>query len=387
MKLLILFLSVTIGFSLALFISIGFSNYLLEKYNSDVISYLAFIPFVIVISILVYKIGSWTKLNPGVSKPIVESSFSLSLVPGKYILPAKKGWWNWGMAPIYDETGKLHIFNSSIPYKGEHGMDYWQSKSIINHYVADSVEGPYELVGTAFSSNQQTYHNPQISKVGDTYVLVYLWKSIDPNSLQSIGMATSKSLNGPWKENPNNPIIRPIPGTANAAHASNPTFIIDREGKFRIYYKSISEESTFREISVAIADNIEGPYVTHHNNPVISFKEVGRDIEDPYAFFYKDTYYMILEDRLDVASVFNGKPSKEPKPGGNRPGLLFQSRDGMQWQHPEYGYNTDAHYFGKELSRSERPHILWKDGKPEYLFLANHGSKEAGFYLKIGDWE
>ena len=96
---------------------------------------------------------------------------------------------------------------------------------------------------------------------------------------------------------------------------------------------------------------------------------------------------MILEDRMDVASLLNGKPSTDAKPGGNRPGLLFKSKDGISWDRPEFSYNTDAHYFGNELSRSERPHILWKDGKPEYLFLANHGSNEAGFYLKIEGWE
>jgi len=57
---------------------------------------------------------------------IKESSFCKSLVVGKYILPAKEGWWNWGMAPIYDEDGKLHIFNSSIPYEG-----IWVEDSIV----------------------------------------------------------------------------------------------------------------------------------------------------------------------------------------------------------------------------------------------------------------
>jgi hypothetical protein len=322
-------------------------------------------------------------------QPIEESSFCKSLVPGKYILPAKEGWWNWGMAPIYDEEGRLHIFNPSIPYMGSKGMGYWQTKSIINHYTADSVEGPFELVGTVFSSEKATYHNPQISKVGDTYVLVFLWKSATPGSLQSIGMATAKSLYGPWTENPNNPIVKPVEGTPNATHASNPTFLVDREGKFRIYYKSMSEGSRFREISLAIADKIEGPYIDNPNNPLISFKHLERDIEDPYAFFYNDTYYMILEDRMDVAGALRGDPAplKKIKCGGNRPGLLFQSKDGIHWERPEIGYDTDAAYFGGELSRSERPHILWKAGKPEYLFLANHGSEEAGFYLKINDWQ
>ena len=323
-------------------------------------------------------------------QPITESAFGRSLVAGKFILPAKEGWWNWGMAPIYDEQGRLHIFNSSIPYKGKKGMGYWQSKSIINHYVADSVEGPFELVGTAFSSDQRTYHNPQISKVDETYVLVFLWKSTEEGSLQSIGMATAQSLDGPWTENPDNPIIRPTPGTPNAAHASNPTFLVDREGKFRIYYKSMSSnerDSRFREISVAIADKIEGPYVDSPNNPLISYKEMQRDIEDPYAFFYRDTYYMIVEDRMDIAGALSGDTESKPKPGGSRPGLLYTSKDGIEWGRPQQSYNTDAHYFNTELSRTERPHILWKDGSPEYLFLANHGSNEAGFYLKIEGWD
>ena len=321
------------------------------------------------------------------TEPVKESSFAKSLKAGKFILPAKDGWWNWGMAPIYDEQGRLHIFNSSIPFKGEHGMGFWQSKSIINHYVGDSIEGPFELVGTVFSSDKRTYHNPQISKVGDTYVLVFLWKLAEKGSLQSIGMATAKSLDGPWTEHPDNPIIRPTEGTPNAAHASNPTFLVDREGKFRIYYKSMSKKSKIREISVAIADKLEGPYIDSPKNPLISYKEMDRDIEDPYAFFYQDSYYLIVEDRMDIASVLSGKPNPDPKKGGNRPGLIYKSKDGFNWGRPDLSYNTDAHYFGKELSRSERPHILWRDGKPEYLLLANHGSREAGFYLKIEDWQ
>lgn len=318
--------------------------------------------------------------------PIPESTFTASLTPGKFILPAKKGWWNWGMAPIYDDQGKLHIFNSAIPYKGESGMGYWKFKSEINHYVADSIEGPYQLVKTLFASDKLTYHNPQISKVGDTYVLVFLWKSVAKGSKQSIGMATAKSLNGPWTENPNNPIIRPTENTHNAAHASNPTFVVDREGKYRIYYKSMYKGSKYREMSVAIADKIDGPYIEHPQNPIISFKDIERDIEDPYAFFYNDSYYMIVEDRMNVAGALAGDFSPV-KSGGYRPGLLFKSEDGINWGRPELSYKTDAEYFGVKLSRSERPHILWKDGEPEYLFLANHGSHEAGFYLKINDWQ
>lgn len=323
--------------------------------------------------------------------PIKDSSFVKSLVPGKFILPAEEGWWTWCMAPMYDEEGKLHMFNSAIPNKGR-----WHKDSEIRHYIADSVEGPYRYIDTPFKSDTHTYHNPQISKVGDTYVLVYLWKSNTTGNLaQEIGIATAKSLYGPWKESPHNPILRAsgkMDG-ANILHASNPTFLVDEEGKYRIYYKSMTDKylpETHREISLAISDNIEGPYKNYPDNPLISYADKGLDIEDPYAFRYKGMYYMIVEDRRAVKNMLEGNPlpESEIKNGGNRPGLIYKSKDGINWGRPEVGYQTNTFYFGHELARTERPHILWKDGEPEYLFLACHDDDPtAGFYLKIDEWK
>ena len=49
---------------------------------------------------------------------IKESAFSKSQIAGDYILDAPEGWWHWGMAPIYDTSGKLHVFMSAIPNDG-----------------------------------------------------------------------------------------------------------------------------------------------------------------------------------------------------------------------------------------------------------------------------
>jgi len=97
------------------------------------------------------------------------SAFCQAQTPGKYILAGEDDEWTWGMAPIYDKEGKLHIFNSVIPRDGS-----WIKHSKIIHWTADSVEGPFTLVGDVFASEEASYHNPQISQVGDTYVLVYL---------------------------------------------------------------------------------------------------------------------------------------------------------------------------------------------------------------------
>jgi len=322
---------------------------------------------------------------------IKPSSFSESHVPGNYILDAPEGWWHWCMAPIYDEAGKLHVFMSAIPNEGS-----WINDSKIVHYTANTPEGPYTFVDTTFASKTHTYHNPQISKVDDTYVLVYLWKPRDtPKENQEIGIATAKSLDGPWTESPNNPIIKASgiqDDGAHIIHASNPTFLKDEDGRFRVYYKSITDaygRKRYREISMAISDHIDGPYENYTENPLISYADKGLDIEDCYAFYYNGMYYMIVEDRKGVRNMLEGHPmpEKEIKPGGNRPGLIYKSKDGINWGRPEIGYKTNEQYFGDKLARTERPHILWKNGEPEYLFLACHDDDpSAGFYVKINGW-
>lgn len=323
---------------------------------------------------------------------IETSAFCESQTPGEYILESDDVSWTWGMAPIYDEEGKLHIFNSVIPNKGS-----WVKNSKVVHWTADSVEGPYTLLGDVFASDEAGYHNPQISKVGDTYVMVFLYNPFnDANgSKQEVGIATAKSLNGPWTESPLNPVIAASGkmGEHNIIHASNPTFVAAPDGKYRIYFKSMTDRlpmrKGFREMSFAVADNIEGPYVNYKGNPVISYIDDQVDIEDPYAFYYNDMYYMIVEDRRGVKNLLEGNPIPldEIKNGGYRPGLIYQSKDGIDWGIPKVGYLTNEDYFGHELARSERPSILWKDGKPEYLFLSCHDDKpSAGYYLKIDNW-
>lgn len=325
------------------------------------------------------------------STRIKESSFCKSLVPVKYVLDAGEGWWHWCMAPIYDEDEKLHMFMSAIPNAGS-----WARNSTIVHYMADSPEGPYQFVDTTFASSSASYHNPQISKVGDTYVLVFLLRDASvPGSKQEIGIATAKSVYGPWTESPLNPIIKAegqMDG-ANINHASNPTFLVDEDGRYRIYFKSMTDKysgGSYREISLATSDQIEGPYKNHPNNPLISYAEHDLDIEDPYAFYYRGKYHMIVEDRRGVKDMLEGYPDPDAidRPGGWRPGLFYTSKDGIEWGTPEIGYQTNEFYFGAELARTERPHILWKNGKPEYLFLACHDDDpSAGFCLKIEDWK
>ena len=236
------------------------------------------------------------------------SSFCESLEPVGRILEVPE-WTNWDMAPIYDESWKTHLFVGRWPRNGD-----WLVNAQIVHAVAESPEGPYEVLDTLFQDDTISYYNPQITQVGATYVMVYAYKERSlPRMNQKVGLATSSSLDGPWKPSPHNPVLAPSgkPGSFDCMHASNPSFHQDKEGKFRIYYKTASDQPDdpyLRTISLALSDRIEGPYIPHPDNPLITYVEDGLDVEDPYNFIYDGKYYMILEDRMNVASTYQGIP-------------------------------------------------------------------------------
>ncbi|GAB5559001.1 MAG: hypothetical protein SynsKO_06480 [Synoicihabitans sp.] len=328
----------------------------------------------------------------GLNAAVEKSSFLTSQIPANHVIPASEGYWNHCMAPIYDEQGKVHVFVSIIPNNGS-----WAKHSKIGHYTADDPKGPYTFQGITFESAEATYHNPQISKIGDTYVLVFLKNHHLERNRQEVGLATAKSLEGPWRESPLNPVIPAagMMGGAEIVHASNPTLVVTPEGKYRIYYKSMTNkngaEKPYREISFAESDKLEGPYVNFPGNPVISYASSKVDLEDPYIFRYQGAYFMIVEDRTGVVNLLSGSPipAEKIRPGGFRPGIIYTSQDGIDWGKPKVAYETNETYFGAKLGRSERPHILWKDGKPEYLFLACLGDDDptAGFVIDISNWD
>jgi len=343
-----------------------------------------FIPFFpILISFLLFPLCS--------DESISESSFCKSLQPVGRILEDPE-WTNWDMAPIYDDSGKVHLFVGRWQKNSS-----WLKSAQIVHLIADKPEGPYTFLDTVFQNDTISFYNPQINKIDNIYVLVFAYKlSSSPNLQQMIGLATSASLYGPWKISEHNPVIGPsfIPGSANCLHASNPTFLRDAAGKYRIYYKSISDmpdNPYLRTVSLAVSENIQGPYSNYNNNPLISYADHGLDVEDPYAFYYKGKYYLILEDRRGVIDLLEGKEIKldQIKDGGWRPGLLYNSDDGITWNKPEIGYKTNSYYFNEPISRFERPHILWKNEQPDYLFLALENGKfglGTGAVLKINNW-
>jgi hypothetical protein len=302
-------------------------------------------------------------------------------LPGQYV---------WCCAPVYDDAGLLHLFFSSWPESS--GMPGWRDHSQIFHATAASPEGPYQILGPVFQSGagdwDASVFNPSICRIGGRFVLVYAGRNPAENPFRmQIGLAVCSAdglASGAWEKT--GPVVSPsgVDGTWNALHASNPALLAAPDGTFRIYYKAMGMENEprLRTIGVAVADRLEGPYRNDPRNPLMDYRSQGGDIEDPCVFFLDGKYYLIAEDRTGVATGGDSSAAA----GGTRPGLIYESDDGFRWEPPRTGYQTNDFYFGGPRERFERPQILWKNGRPEALFLALKGGRygtSSGAFLKI----
>jgi hypothetical protein len=312
----------------------------------------------------------------------VESDFSKRLKPIGRILE-EEGFYVWCNSPIYDENGKVHVFYSRWPEK--FGMGGWIHQCEIAHAVADSAESQFKNVGIVLSPREgffdaTTCHNPHIQKIGDLYCLFYLGNSNGKTNTKRIGLATSKSLEGPW-ERSDKPILEVgVPGSWDDHCTTNPAFLNHPNGEYWLYYKSWNTKEYEdaagqairgnRQYGLAVADTVNGPYKKYKNNPVIDFSYLGNNeqLEDAYVWFENGKFKLIARDM----GFFN-----------HNYGLIFESEDGLNWEKPQIAYYETEHYFEQppapkhltRYGRLERPQLLMRNNKPEYLFTTTQGGK------------
>ncbi len=333
----------------------------------------------------------------------VASEFSTRLRPVGRILELSD--YNvWCCSPIYAPDGKVHLFYSR--WKNEAGHSGWITCCEIAHAVADRPEGPYETVDVAITPRGGTWwdattcHNPTIHKVGDQYVLFYMGTSDGTAYTKRTGMAVSNSLYGPWKRT-DRPIIEPDPDPTawNSMCTTNPAFVRHPNGEFWLYYKSwrindwekdianglkaaTAEVGKFtnRQYGLATAKSLEGPWEKVGDSPIIDLRHLGENAqsEDAYIWVEDGTFKMIMRDMGYWNHTY---------------GLLFESDDGIRWDQPTVAFYEGSRYFPEPPNgldregRLERPQLLMRNGKPEYLFVALQGgtyNTSTAAILKIG---
>ena len=281
------------------------------------------------------------------------------------------GYHVWGSSPVIGPEGKTHLFVSRWPVKDKFGA--WMTHCEIARYVSNSPEGPFvfqEVIakGTGQSTwDHQSPHNPNVQKVGDQYVLLHIANAGGArNTLaasQRIGMMIADRPQGPWKKVGENGLILAPPtdpeiwSYGSVVGVNNPSLLTHPDGRFCLYYKAM-RKGDVRRMGVAVADQVEGPYVFHKDYLTSNNTE----IEDEYAFVENGKIYLITTHNKAGA------------------GYLWESEDGLHFGEPILGFDRIETYVpastlkGAKTFRGgkfERPQVLLQNGVPTHLYVAS----------------
>ena len=309
-----------------------------------------------------------------------------------------ENYWVWGASVIKAEDEEYHMFASRWPKDTRFFSGYILYSEIVQA-VADKPEGPFtfqEVVlkprGDQFWDGRVT-HNPTIHKSGDTYLLFYIGTTYEgegptaellkeplSDEMKSfkndtyakirIGLATSKSIFGPW-ERSDEPILKPRPGKWDNNVITNPAPCVAANGSILLVYRSNVPKLGTR-LGVAKAENLGKPFKRLRDN-YMEFH-----VEDPYIWWVNDHYEMIAKDQSgDLTDEYHAR-------------IHATSKDGVDWiiSNPAKAYSRNILWNDGttiNLGSFERPQLLIENGKPVCLYCAT-GDGPGGFNNAIHTW-
>ncbi|WP_246320827.1 glycoside hydrolase family protein [Paenibacillus germinis] len=302
-------------------------------------------------------------------------------------------YWVWCGSVVKGEDNRYHMFASRWT-KDLPMHPGWLVASEIVRAVSDTPEGPYQFEEVVLPSRGAEYwdgrstHNPQIVKHKDTYILYYMgsthpFKDVssdeqfdlnDPRCIvarsnKRIGIATSKSIFGPW-ERLDSPILQPRPSKFDNFFTSNPAPCIHEDGSVLLVYKTRTYKSkpypTFlhsfqMSFGVARASHYMGPYKALSEETIFPSEKF--NLEDPFIYQVPGGYEMIAKDMTgNISGEYHG-------------GIIARSKDGVKWEALE-GQKSYTRMIkwddGAEqvMGSLERPFILFEDNEPTHMFFA-----------------
>ena len=319
-----------------------------------------------------------------------------------------EGYWVWCGSVVKGEDDKYHMFASRWP-KDLPFHPGWGMESEIVRAVSGNPEGPYEFAEVVLGYRGPQYwdgrsvHNPSIQKHGDDYVLFYVatthpyadvphdgtlnhfsYQWLCARSNKRIGIATSKSVFGPWQRR-DKPIFDVRPDGFDNFFVSNPAPCINPDGSCLLIYKTRSylsrpyaSDETFGAMALgaAWAPHYAGPYQRLTDKPLFDINE--GVLEDPFVWRTSKGYAMIAKDWKgsytgDVGSV-----------------VCAASVDGVHWQMENHAACSREILWDDGITRTmgnmDRPFILFEGEEMTHLFVATNDGHEAGFASLTRSW-
>jgi hypothetical protein len=272
--------------------------------------------------------------------------------------------------------------------------------------VSDTPEGPYEFAEVVLKKRGREYwdgmmtHNPTIRKLGGTYLLFYIGATYDfpkpdirvtqHDSLNTaeqwelrnkvyntirIGMATSKSVYGPW-ERQDKPVLDVRPDKWDNSVVTNPAPFIGKNNEIFLIYRSNTPKGL--RLGIAKADNIGDKFERVSDEPVFHFDEK-RFCEDPFVWWNGQRYEVIMKDLTGNIT------------GEWHAGVHGYSDDGINWKiaDPPKAYSRTVLWSNGDTTVQgsfERPQLLINEkGEPTHLFAAT-ADGSGGFRNATKTW-
>ena len=312
----------------------------------------------------------------------------------------REGYTIWGSSVIKGDDGKYHMFAACWPNR--YPMSNWVTDATILHAVADTHEGEFVILSKALTPIDEGYwdgnstYNPTIQKHKDTYILFYTGSfytntndkkknNYEALANKRIGIATSKSLYGPWKRY-DKPILEPREGKWDAIITSNAAPWVNEDGSVMLIYKSWTIHANEyyaghkpgevnQLLGIAHADHYLGEYKRLSEKRIFNDSEIPFNSEDPFLWKQNGKYQLF-------AKIFEAGEELIGEAGSR---YHATSSDGINWKIDTTGiaYSRSVTFTDgttETFKRLERPQLLIQDGKPTHIYFAvlyNNQNKEA----------
>lgn len=210
------------------------------------------------------------------------------------------------------------------------GLQVRRSKDLISwQWIGLAFNRRYPTQGAGFIKNHggtpvDGLWAPYIMKHGEEYRLYYSLASSIPR-LSVIGLATSDSPLGPWKEK--GLVVTSLNDGALQTNAIDPTVVADRSGKYWMYYGSAWDGIYILELDsstgLAAKEGDKGVRIAQRG---FTGNSINGNIEGPEVIYHagQDKYYMFIAyDWLETK--YNVRVGRSDSPEG--PFYDFNGRD------------------------------------------------------------
>lgn len=325
---------------------------------------------ILLLIILGFNITS-TEDQPIKFKPV--SSLTNSVIPKPEGLPYQGKYTS--STEVFEDSGKFYmIINDlvggwpcekiNVALIESSDLEIWNWHEVP---LFSSDDLPYDLVKpNGFATS--------IVKMDDTYFL-YM-DVLDDDKNLGIGLATSKSLSGPWKIH-NEMILKPRSTHWDSFSIAGADVII-KDGKFLMYYMGVMNDVPNGETAVGLAESDDGINWERRIKPVLTKSKVGFDS-------HKVGVPKVIKDGDGYMMIYRSDDGDGSWAGNSAYGMAY-SKDGVRWRR-----------FQKEHVLSENDVLNWNtiwacglvkvdntyhlfleyDGPPVYDTRVNHAIYRA----------